>query len=372
MLLLNHRLALAAVATGTLAFAVAPTASAHPGSDPRPKHQWMRTLTEQVIAPFQVAVNRGEVYVADGATSTVSKLTNGSLTTLAKGPTPGDVAGLAVVGGGKAIAYTTTDYTTGKATLTIENRDTADVVVDLSAYEKSKNPDGGVTYGLGPGASQCAKDAVEKLTGGPATYTGIVESHPYAVASLGKGAWAVADAGGNDVLRVDARGNISTIAVLPAQPLTITAEMATAMGAPDCLVGQTYTFEPVPTDVEVGHHGELWVTTLPGGPEGPSLGARGSLYTVQIGDGSAQRVATGFLGATNVAVTQDHTAYVTELFGGKISMVSNTGVVSTFAAITSPLSVEVAGGFLYVGTMAPMDPQTGRPSGHGSVVELRR
>ncbi len=41
------------------------------------------------------------------------------------------------------------------------------------------------------------------------------DSHPYAVASLGDGSWAVADAGGNDILKVDSRGHVSVIAVLP-------------------------------------------------------------------------------------------------------------------------------------------------------------
>ena len=118
----------------------------------------------------------------------------------------------------------------------------------------------------------------------------------------GDGAWAVADAGGNDILRVDRRGQVSTIAVLPRQPVTLTAEQVAGMGAPACLAGATYAFEPVPTDVERGEHGKLWVSTLPGGPEDPSLGARGSVYTVNPWKHSTQRVATGFLGATDLAL----------------------------------------------------------------------
>ena len=142
---------------------------------------------------------------------------------------------------------------------------------------------------------------------------------------------SVADAGGNDLLKVDkAPAHISTLAVLPPQPVTVTAQQAAALGAPDCLVGETYAFEPVPTDVEVGPGGRLWVTTLPGGPEDPSLGARGSLYSVGQG-GRSTRVATGFSGATNLALSGDGSAYVTELFGGKISKVNrSTGKVSTF------------------------------------------
>ncbi len=58
--------------------------------------------------------------------------------------------------------------------------------------------------------------------------------------------------------------------------MKVTKESAAALELPDCVVGVTYAFEPVPTDVEVGKDGYLYVTTLPGGPESPALGARGS------------------------------------------------------------------------------------------------
>lgn len=37
--------------------------------------------------------------------------------------------------------------------------------------------------------------------------------------------------------------------------------------------GAPHNFEPVPIDVEIGDDGMLYVSTLPGGPEGPELGA---------------------------------------------------------------------------------------------------
>ena len=65
--------------------------------------------------------------------------------------------------------------------------------------------------------------------------------------------WVVADAGANALLRVRNEGqHPARCAVLPPQPATITAEAAAALGLPDCVVGVTYAFEPVPTDVEVG------------------------------------------------------------------------------------------------------------------------
>ncbi|MGV1008256.1 MAG: ScyD/ScyE family protein [Dermatophilaceae bacterium] len=374
---LLSRLACATAASVSLAVALAPAASA----DQNAQHRWTRTLTNKVLTPFQLAVNRGDVYVADGFTSTVSKVTPHGLKTIATGFAGGDVAGLDLSADGRSLAFTSSQYGPPPAAgpppivatkLTIKTDGKPDVVADLRAYEVANNPDAGSHYGFGPGASQCARDfIISQLGPGSDSYPGLVDSHPYAVASLGDGSWAVADAGANAILKVDGSGAVSTLAVLPPQPVTVTAQQAAALGAP-CLEGETYAFEPVPTDVELGSGGRLWVTTLPGGPEDPSLGARGSLYTVNQGNGRASLVATGFAGATNVGLAGDGSAYVTELFGGKINKVNrSTGKVSTFKQLTNPLSAEVAGNALYVGTMAPSDPVTGEPTGKGTVIRFR-
>ena len=156
--------------------------------------------------------------------------------------------------------------------------------------------------------------------GVPATYRCRSTPTLYAVAYLGDGGWAVADAGGNDILRVDRRGHVSTIAVLPPQPTTLSAEQVAGVGAPACLAGATYNFEPVPTDVERGQNGRLWVSTLPGGPLLPeprrprirlhrqSLEALGS----SRGDRLPRR-------ATDLALGDDGAVYVAELFAGKVT-----------------------------------------------------
>ena len=62
--------------------------------------------------------------------------------------------------------------------------------------------------------SACASNALLGLGApSPLRYTGLVDSHPYGIASLGGNAWAVADAGGNDIVGVAANGDLSTIAV---------------------------------------------------------------------------------------------------------------------------------------------------------------
>ena len=365
------RAMLAATAAASLALVATPTAGAH-SSQHHPK-KWDRTLNEEVLAPFQISVDQKKVYIADGFTGVVSRIDHGELTPLIT--FPGEVAGLDVIDSGRTIAYTTTDGS-GNTTLTVDRAGGTDVVADLSGYEQEHNPDRQVHYGLlDTAATECTtgQDWLVAATGGPATYTGLVDSHPYSVVSLGHGSWAVADAAGNDILAVSPGGHVSTMAVLPRQPLTLTADRLAALGAPpeaSCLAGKTYAFEPVPTDVERGPGGRLFVSTLPGGPEDPSLGARGSVYEVNPWTGTSKRLATGFLGATNLAVTPDGTAYVTELFAGSISKVSRRGTVSTFRHLDGALAVEVAGNTLYVGTMAPMG-ENG-PEGTGSVQTFRR
>lgn len=380
----RSRAILAAVAAGSLAslaVAAAPVANAHGSQGSSHKPGWSRTLTTDVLLPFQMSIAKGKVYVADGALGVVARLDGSALTTLAT-PQPGwDVAGVDVAKDG-SLAYTTSfappdEFAHTGAELVIKAKNKRDVVADIYAYESTHNPDAKNTYGLPPGDS-CpgGRAALEQGTGAPATYTGLVDPHPYSVASLGNGSWAVADAGANAIFKVDARGRVSTIAVLPPQPLKITQQVYDTLGLPPdpaltCLIGMTYSFEPVPTDVEVGPFGQLWVTTLPGGPEDGSLGARGSLYVVNPRFGASFKIASGFFSSTNVGVAPDGTAYVAELGGNKIDKVTWWGKKSTFKTLQAPLAVEVDGPWLYAAT-AGLDLDAGVPNGNGAILKIRR
>ena len=62
---------------------------------------------------------------------------------------------------------------------------------------------------------------------------------------------------------------VSTVAALKPVKVKVTASRGRGHGLPSCTVGKKFAFEAVPTDVEVGPDGQLYVTSLPGGPEDP-------------------------------------------------------------------------------------------------------
>ena len=236
----------------------------------------VRVLSTDVVAPVQLAVHHGTVYVGDAARSTLTKL--GDATPLATGPQPGEIAGVDFAPSTGDLAYTALDRQTGKGTLTIRRGGYPEVVADLSDFERTKNPDGAVEYGAST-SDPCVRDALKKLplpTSRPAGYRGAAESHPYAVAAAGDGGWFVVDSSANDIVRVDQTGKITLVAVLPKQPHTFTRHDVDALGLPACVVGVHYDFEPAPTDVEVGPNGALYVSLLTGGPLDLRLGARGA------------------------------------------------------------------------------------------------
>ncbi|GAA3633686.1 ScyD/ScyE family protein [Microlunatus ginsengisoli] len=341
----------AAAATGLLL--IAPTvASAHPKPAPTPV-----VKSNQLAAPFNLALNHGNVYVADGGLNLVGKLKrDGSIKTIAADQ-PG-ASGVATSKDGRYLAFTSTvtnedTFENTASGLNIWGPKGKRVHVDTLAYETAKNPDKINHYGIN-NPSQCVIDAFT-AAGFPYDYTGQIDSHAYSVTSFGS-KWIVADAGANTLWKIDNKGNIRTLAVLPPQPTKITADMAKALGFPDCVAGVTYNFEPVPTDVEVGKDGYLYVTTLPGGPETPVLGARGKLWKVNPYSGNAWVIASGFLGATNLAIGKHGEFYVSEFFGGDIAVVKH-GKKSTYLTLPGVVAVETSkSGELWAATLGNEDP----------------
>ena len=121
------------------------------------------------------------------------------------------------------------------------------LIVNLFAFEAANDPDGP----LNPP-------------------DGNVDSNPFDVASLGGRAALVADAGGNDLLRVDNQGNVHVLAVFPNEPVS-TANVKDLFGCPVgppsiCGLPPMIPAQAVPTSIAVGPDGYYYVGELKGFP----------------------------------------------------------------------------------------------------------
>jgi hypothetical protein len=334
------------------------------------------TLADGLISPLSLDVDRhGNSYLSQNFVGELTGVTaDGTRSTLATASPQGQEIG-AVSSRHDTVYFSQNDQPAGIANLmALEPGGTPQQLADLGAYEASANPDQVNTYGFIDLDPACAAQVDPSGPAGPASYTGLVDSHPYASLAL-RDAIYVADAGGNDIVRVGYDGEISTAAVLPpSEPVVATAELAAMFGFPDCVVGQSYAFEPVPTDVERGPDGWLYVSSLPGGPEDSSLGLRGTVYKVNPESGEVRMIATGFGGATGIAVDKDSgVVLVAELFGGpdgtgQISAVSSrSGEVFATFPVSSPAAIELRNGSVYATADAFVPDETGNPQPIGKL-----
>lgn len=309
--------------------------------EPRPP------MAENLVGPLQFAVeSRNSVVVGESFAGLLSTTKNGMHEVILAVP-DGEVAGVALANGGTYFASSTFDPSTGmpaNGSVSFTKRGKLSVVADLSVAEAATNPDAGVEYGFVGISEECAAQLPPDF--GPATYTGIVDSHPYGVAVQRKTVY-VADAGANVIWEVAPNGDVGVLALLPSQPLPVDAGLAGAFGLPDCVIGLDYHFEAVPTDVEVGANNWLYVTTLPGGPEDPGFPGRGAAWRIHLRTGEIQLLASGLAGATNIAVGPKGTVWVTELFGGQVSQIVRGEAVPK-AFLPAPAAIEYAHGQLYV------------------------
>ena len=328
----------ALTAVGLAAGLAAASAQPAQGADP---------LIQGLAGPLAISVDDGKIYVAQSFGGMLSRYgTDGSGGKILYQRKPKvEIAAVQAAGPGTLFAVAGKNADGKFAKLKHRASDgTVTTRADLRGFEKRFNPDGHVTYGFRDISASCAEKVPEEVGG--ASYKGIVDSHPYATAMMADGTAVVADAAGNDLITVSPSGFRTEIATLPGQPLRVTKALAAQFGMPGCAVGHKFWFEPVPTDVEV-HGGMLYVTTLPGGPEDPSLGARGRVYTVDPDTGDATLLGKGFAGATDLAVSPNGKVYVTELFGGRVSTIKD-GVAQKAFAAEQPAAIEWYKGKLYV------------------------
>ena len=197
---------------------------------------------------------------------------------------------------------------------------------DLGDYEAENNPDGFVP-----------------------------DSNPYGLFAL-PGALLVADAGGNDLLKISANGKISTLAVFP--------RVNRPSGAPP-----PPSVQAVPTSVTQCPNGNIYVGQLTGGPFTVGIA---SVYRVPQGGGTPVVAYTGFTNIIDVTCGPDGSLYVLEIArnalfadigdGGRLVRIAPDGTqteVLSGPAFFAPGGVAVGpDGALYV-TVASILPDAG-------------
>lgn len=366
---MKRKLTLIALAAVALVAPVSPAAA----SDSRHGAGPYDVLADGLVSPLHLAVGTAKsIHVSQDFAATLSRVTrDGHVDDVyAKGKEGWDVAGVDTRGATAFFLESTGAGMGDPAKLegylkAITPGGDNRTIANFADYERNYNPDGGQQYGLGPEASDdCLAEATPPAPdqGPPPRYKGAVDSHPYALAVQGNTAF-VADAGMNAILKVDLRnGHISTLAVLPPRPATITEEAAAMLQAPSC-AGSVYAFEPVPTDVEIGPDGWLYVTSLPGGPEDESLGARGAIFRINPWSGQMKLWADEIVSPTGLAIGNNGDIYVASLFAGEILKFSCwSGDRSVFLAVNQPADVEIQGRTLY----ATINGLSGAPAGPGA------
>jgi hypothetical protein len=203
-------------------------------------------------------------------------------------------------------------------------------VADLSAFELQNNPDG--------------------LHAG--------ESDPYAVLAR-RGEQIVADAAGNDVLRVSRGGAISVLAVFPQRTVLDPG-------------GTSVLMDPVPTSVAVGPDGALYIAELTGAPF-PVGGAR--IYRLVPG-GMPEVYADGFTNVIDLAFARDGSLLVLEMAKNSLASGDPAGALIRLApdgsretvlddGLVSPAAVVVGrDGAIYISNH-------GQEAGEGEVLRFR-
>ena len=136
------------------------------------------------------------------------------------------------------------------------------LVADLLEFEKAQNPDGN-------------------------TAPGGIDSNPFDVQALSAATALVADAGANDLLIVDHRGNVDWIAALP-QELVSTANLKSLLTCPDvpqelaflafaCDLPEMIPAQPVSTSIAIGPDGAYYMAELQASPHLPMRRGYGAL-----------------------------------------------------------------------------------------------
>ncbi|MGC5171658.1 ScyD/ScyE family protein [Microbacterium sp. DT81.1] len=353
---MKRSLALSAGIALAIPLALTGTAATAAPAPPPPQ-----VRAENLVSPLKLAVDvGGSIYVTQNFAGQLTKIArDGTQTPLYTSENGAEVGGVSAFLGTVYFTETVIDPNIGPVESYLKKIDRHGNVSDLAdirAYENQANPDAKAQYGFTDLPADCLAQVPAQI---PGSYAGIQDSHPYATLGTPIGT-VVADAGSNALFTVDRAGKVRTLAVLPPQPYVVD-EAALALGLPECAIGYTYNFEPVPTDVELGPDGWLYVSLLPGGPEGPELGARGAVVKVNLLNGKVVPVASGLVTATDLAVSPRGDIYVAQLFGPHIGVIKKgTSEAVPFREATQGAAVEWGTKGIYATVNALSDPPAGQ------------
>ncbi|SDU52923.1 ScyD/ScyE family protein [Jiangella alkaliphila] len=295
----HARTAAALLATGALAVsavAAAPAAGAKGSSGPSP--------VAQFDGPRGVDVDQAGRIVVGAADGTVSLVTDRGRHPKVHeiGSVPAGFIAPAVAAGRPGQVYALTSAGapgTGAATLyLLRHRRAAKPIADIAAYQVS-DPD-------------------------PYNQEGVPEeSNPYGVAALKDGSVLVADAAGNDLLRVYPNGHIVTVARLKPRVVEVPEELPDEMeGEPLPPAGTPILAEAVATSVTVGSDGYWYVGELRGFPATPGTsqiwrikpGSRNAVCDPERPNkGDCRRFADGFTSIVDLGPGSHGSVYAVEL-----------------------------------------------------------
>jgi hypothetical protein len=296
-------------------------------------------LAQGLLSPLSVAAgDDGTVWFTQNYAGTLERRgPAGRTTTVARAPGDLELAGVTEEDGTVWYAVSGRGHTVGR--LHQLDPDGADsVVADLYAHERETNPDADVTYGFRDLPARCAAQLPEG--DGRAVRRGPAETHPYNLLRA-HGAVYVADAAANAITAVSGPDVVTTVAVLPAVRTTMSRAYAEENDLPGCTVGRDYWAEAVPTDVEPGPDGSLYVTTLPGGPGEVDGKPAGRVLRILILTGEIRVLATGLDDPTGLAVSDTGDLYVCELQGDRVSVIAaGTAEPRPYASVIFPGDVE--------------------------------
>jgi hypothetical protein len=353
---MRTRHVLAAVAA--LALAGSTAGAALTGASAAPTHKAKPTVTvvaKKLVGPLSVAqAPDGTRYWADAFAGVLYKqVPAGTVSVIYKSKHHG-ADGVSADGGVLRFVTGSNNNKSG-GVWTLDANGAPVLLGDTWAYEKVANPDGKFKYGFLKTPKSCLAQLPPQV---PGSYSGVKETHSYAVATA-NGISYVADAGANAILALNAQGQFSTVAALKPVKVKVTRSAAEANHLPNCTIGKKFALEAVPTDVEYGPDGQLYVTSLPGGPEDGSLGVNGRVLKIDPTTGHVSTIADGLLSPTGVAVASNGDIYVAQLFRGVISKIkAGRHKARTYLRVPFPAAVEVTPtGLLATINAIPMGPK---------------